>query len=304
MTQAPPSPQPCWGVCTTVRAPVEQVLAFVTHYLDLGAHRIWVHFDDPDDPGVKSLADLRRVVAVPCDAAHWQAMGRRPEKHQRRQVRNLTRIYRRTGLDFLAHFDVDEYLLADRPVPEILADLPADQAILRVEPYEALHDPTLPDDIFTARHFRRQPQPEARGVLARLFGHHAPYLPQGMLSHTVGKCFFRTGIADIEPGIHGARLGETRLPGGAFHPDLALLHFHAEDPRRWLDDLPFRLTKGAYQSAPALQAHLLRSSPEEARAFYDAVQVATPAMVQALGEAGLLRIADLRLRERIASRGV
>ncbi len=61
-----------WGVCATVRAPADQVLAFVAHHLDLGADRIWLHFDDPDDPALVLAAPLPRVTAVACDDAYWR----------------------------------------------------------------------------------------------------------------------------------------------------------------------------------------------------------------------------------------
>jgi len=291
---------PRWGVCATVKAPVDQVLAFAAHHLDLGANRIWLHFDDPADPAADAVAGLRRITPIRCDEAYWaKVAGRRPPTHQLRQFRNVARVYRRTDMDFVAHFDVDEFLIANTPVPEILADLPEQRAVLRVEPWEALHDPGLPDDIFTARHFRRGLAVEDVAAVERVFGPYAPLLPRGMLSHTVGKCFFRTGVDGMMPNIHGARIAGERVFGGRFHPDLALLHFHAQDPERWTRGLEFRLSKGAYQFLPALQAHLLKADAEGIAAFYAAVQVATPATLTALYQAGLLREVALGLREKV-----
>jgi hypothetical protein len=293
---------PRWGVCATVRAPAEQVLAFAAHHLAIGAHRVWLHFDDPQDPAADVLAGIARVTVTRCTDAYWQALvGRRPQQHQQRQLWNVTRIYQRARVDFLAHFDVDEFLLPAVAVDEALADLPEDRLILRVEPFEALGEPGLADDIFTARHFRRQlPEPDA-ALLARLFGPYAALLPHGMLSHTVGKCFFRTGVAELRPSIHGARIEGERVFGGRFHPDLALLHFHAEDAGRWLGGLGFRLTRGAYTFLPALQQHLAAAGPEGQAAFWERVQRATPETLAALREAGLLREAELGLRARVAA---
>lgn len=278
-----------WGICTTLRAPEDAVRGFIEHHLALGPARIWLHFDDPDDPAAAVAAAYPRVTAIRCGAGYWQKLvGRRPPTHQLRQMRNVGRVWAKTDLDFVLHIDVDELLLADRPVADCLADLDPERAILRVEPWEALHDPALPPGPFAARHFRRALAPGSAAL-----GPFAAVLPTGMLSHTAGKCFFRTGVPGMVPNIHGARIAGERVPGGRFHPDLALLHFHAHDPAAWRAALPFRLTKGAYQFQPALQAHLAAADAAGVAAFYDAVQVARPEYLAALAAEGALRTVTL-----------
>lgn len=290
---------PRWGIVCTLNAPPDQVMAFVAHHRGLGATRIWLCFDDPEDPAADLMTGRKGVTVIRCDAAYWADLcGSRPDTHQVRQVRNCTRVLRRAKLDWIAHIDVDEFLIADMPIPPILSALPEDQLVLRVEPWEALHDPALPDDIFTARAFRRQ-IPHGEAALA-LYGDGGDLLDHGMLSHTVGKCFFRTGIKDMVGRIHGARIHGENVPGGRFHPDLALLHFHAHDPEAWLSRLPFRLAKGAYQYRPAMRAWLLEADPAQIRAFYERIQTARPDLLTALREGGLLREVDLGLRGKVA----
>lgn len=293
-----------WGVAATVQASPAQVLAFAAHHLALGASRIWLHFDDPDDPAADVLAGQGGVTVIRCDAAYWHDVcGDRPDTHQVRQVRNVTRILRRAKVDWIGHFDVDEFLLSAGSVADVLADQPADRLILRVEPWEALFDATLPDDIFTARAFRRQlPDDDGAGIATRLYGAYGPLLERGMLSHVVGKCFFRTGVPDMVGRIHGARIKGEPVFGGRFHPDLALLHFHAQDPGLWKSRLPFRLAKGAYQYRPDMQRWLLAATPAQVDSFYDAVQTARPDLLRALKTLGLLREVDLGLRARVAER--
>lgn len=287
-----------WGVASTVLAPVAQVMAFAAHHLALGASRVWLHFDDPLDAAADALDGQDRITIIRCDAAWWDSFGKRPETHQERQVRNITRITRKARLDWIAHLDVDEFLTTTMPIPEVLADLPPDRLILRVEPWEALHDPALPDDIFTARAFRRQ-LPEGLAHLAiRLYGPQGPLLDKGMLSHTVGKCFFRTRQPEMVARIHGARIKGEQVFGGRFHPDLALLHFHAQDRAAWLARLPFRLSKGAYQYRPAMRDWMLSASPDQIAGFYDQVQLARPGLLDTLAAHDLLKstMLDLRLR--------
>ncbi|MFC0279335.1 glycosyltransferase family 2 protein [Falsigemmobacter intermedius] len=289
-----------WGVAVTLKAPVAQVLAFVAWYLDLGAARIWLHFDDPEDPAAARLEGHERVQVIRCHDGYWEKVaGRRPETHQQRQVRNVTRVLRRTGLPWVAHFDVDEFLLAARPVADILAEQAPDRLILRAEPWEALCDPKLPDDIFTANRFRQALPPGREALAHALYGEAGALLERGMLSHTVGKCFFRSGIPGMTGRIHGARINGEPVPGGAFHPDLALLHFHAQDREGWLSRLPYRLARGAYQYRPAMQAYLLEQTAEGVEAFYDTVQRARPALVAALEVEGFLRQEELSLRQRV-----
>lgn len=294
---------PRWGVATTLQAPPDQVLAFVAHHLDLGAQRIWLHFDDPADPAADLLSGQAGVTVIRCDAAWWaDVAGSRPTTHQERQVKNITRVTRRAKLDWIGHFDVDEFLTATRPVAGILAELPPDRLILRAEPWEALHDPALPDDIFTARAFRRQLPGDAGDLASILYGVRGALLQHGMLSHTVGKCFFRTGQRQMVARIHGARINGENVFGGRFHPDLALLHFHAADRAGWLERLPFRLERGAYQYRPEMRAWLLAASPDEVRAFFDAIQTARRDLLAQLTRHDLLLVTDLRLRARTAAR--
>lgn len=291
-----------WGLCATVKAPAQQVLAFAAHHLNLGAAHLWLFFDDPEDPAADMLSGRPEVTVTRCSLAWWRAtLGHRPPRHQNRQTRNVNRVYAETSLPWLAHFDVDEFLLPDVPLAEALAGTPADRPLLRVAPWEALHDADLPDDIFTARQFRAAlPGPDHAPDRRLAFGPHASLLPDGVLSHSAGKCFFRTGLARFEPRLHGAFRAGERVQGVPFHPGLALLHFHAEDRARWLERLPFRLTLGAYRFNPPLQAHLEAASPDERLAFYGRVQDPDAATRAALSARGLLREARLDLRAKVA----
>jgi hypothetical protein len=291
-----------WGICTTLRAPPDQVLAFVAHHLDLGADHIWLHFDDPDDPALTQAARLPRTTAIACDAAYWHVTcKRRPEAHQNRQSRNLQRVYAAKPLPWIAHIDHDEFLLPARPIAETLDDLAPDQPFLRIAPFEALHDPALPDDIFTAQHFRGALRgTEHAQNRDRIFGPQARFLPEGMLSHAAGKCIFRTSIPRLKPQIHGAFRDKQRVRGGAFHPDIALLHFHAQDREVWLKKLDFRLSHGGYRARPEMVTWLLTASDEDRCAFYDSVQATSADRLALLDRLGVLRTETLGLRDKVA----
>lgn len=289
-----------WGLATTIKATADQVRAFVAHHLSLGASELWLFFDEPDDGVMAHVSGLPRVRCIACDDAHWARIGHRPDRHQNRQGRNMKMAYRRTKLPWLGHIDVDEYLLPRRPVAEVLADAHPDQIELRMCPWEALHDPGLPDDIFTARAFRAPIRGEARRHLSdAAFGPYAGAMKAGVLSHYVGKCFFRTGIEGLDPRLHGGFVQGVRLPGLPHHPDIALLHFHAENPDNWLGKLEFRLSRGAYQYNAPLADWLKAATSEQRAEFYARVQSPGARVRAALREGGALIEVDLRLREKI-----
>ena len=294
-----------FGLVATVKAPTEQLLAFLTWHLDQGASHISLYFDDPDDPAhdaCRRLAGPAQLSLTRCDARHWARLKGRPDRHQNRQSKNAAHAYRASRLDWLGHIDCDEFLLArQQPLSEMLASLPSGQILCRAEPFEAMHDPSLADDIYTARAFRGALKAGHAALRGKVMGRYASYLPEAMLSHSVGKALFRCGISGLSPRLHGAFMGGERLPGPPFQPGLQLLHFHAQDRAAWTRALPFRLTRGAYQYHPQLQAFLSAASPEEIADFYDETQILTPEKSRILRDAGRLAETDLRLTSRIAT---
>lgn len=288
-----------WGLVATVKAPEDKILAFVAHHLSLGASHIWLYLDDPEDPAHAALSRHSRVTATLCDASYWKGK-RRHERHQNRQARNARDAYECCTTDWLGHIDVDEFIHAERPMDVILSDVATGQPLVKLEPFEAMHDPTLPDDIFTARVFRGAIRHEFWRLRRSALGDYRQVIRDGMLSHSVGKVMFRSGIPDLSPRLHSVMLNGTRLPTPDWHPEMRLLHFHAQDRDAWLAALPFRLTRGAYQYRPLLQEYLADSIPEEIDAFYDRTQILSADAADGLQAAGRLILADLGLRIKVA----
>lgn len=290
-----------WSLVATVKAPKAKVLAFVAHHLALGAHHISLYFDDPDDPAHAAVAGLPRVTATLCTDAHWAAMGNRHDRHQNRQSRNARDAYQTCTTDWLGHIDVDEFILPDRPVAGILDMAAPADLLLRMEPFEAMHDPGLPDDIYTARLFRGAIQHDYWQLRHPCLGRYRTLIRDGMLSHSVGKVFFRVGIRGLAPRLHSGMLGKTRIAVPDFHPAMRLLHFHAQDRQAWLDAVPFRVTRGAYQYKPPLQAYLATATPDEIAAFYQRTQTVAPAVAATLLEVGRAVTADLGLSAKVSA---
>jgi hypothetical protein len=290
---------PSWAVVSTVKAPEEKVLAFVAHHLSLGAARVFLYFDDPDDPAHAAVARHRRVTATRCTDAYWTQRGGRHERHQNRQSRNARDAYERCSTDWLGHIDVDEFILSPRPVVDILAEIPPATYAAKLEPFEAMHDPMLADDIYTAREFRGAIRHDLWPLRRGALGKYREFNRDGLLSHSNGKVIFRTGIKGLSPRLHSVMLKGVRLPTPDWHPEMKLLHFHAQDRQAWRDALPFRLTRGAYMYRPGLQAFLNAATPEEIDTFYLQTQIMAPDSIAALQAAGRVIIADLGLRGKV-----
>lgn len=295
-----------WAVVATVKAPSDKVLAFVAHHLSLGARTISLYFDDPDDPAADAVAALpepprARITVTRCTADHWAAMGNRHDRHQNRQARNARDAYTRCASAWLAHVDVDEFILPSRPVDAVLDAAQPTDLVVRMEPFEAMHDPALPDDIYTARLFRGPIKHDFWRLRKPALGIYKKVMRDGLLSHSVGKAFFRTGVPGLSPRLHGGMLKGTRIRAPEFQPDLRLLHFHAQDMQVWLDALPFRLTRGAYQYNPPLQAYLAAATDQERAAFYRTTQTLHPDIADIMLEVGIAVETNLDLRAKVAA---
>lgn len=287
-----------WGLVATVKAPEEKVLAWVAHHLSIGAEHLWIYFDDPADPAHAAVQGHPRITATLCNAAYW-ADKTRHHQHQNRQARNARDAYGRARTDWLGHIDVDEFIQADRPLAAILEDTPAEQQVVKLEPFEAMHDPMLPDDIFTAREFRGALTHDVWRFRTPTLGPYKKVIRDGILSHSVGKVLFRTGIRGLAPRLHGVMLNGERLPARHWCGEARLLHFHAQDRDAWQAALPFRLLLGAYQFRPALLEFLARATPDEVDAFYRKTQVLPLDISRDLQEVGRVVLADLNLREKV-----
>ncbi|MBL9073818.1 glycosyltransferase family 2 protein [Tabrizicola sp.] len=290
-----------WSLVATVKAPEEKLLAFAAYHLSLGAEHLWLFLDDPDQPVPELLARHPRVTVTRCDEAHWTRVGKkRPPAHQNRQAQNARYAYRKQATsDWIVHIDVDEFILAPRPIAAILDDTPPETIVMKLEPFEAMHDPLLPDDIFTSREFRGALRHEYWPRRRAALGPYRKVIRDGMLSHSVGKVIYRTGIPGLLPRLHTVMVDKEFVRTPDWHPEMQLLHFHAQDKPAWLAAVPFRMTKGAYQFRPELQAFLAEATPEEVDRFYRRTQILPVDLRDELAKVGRVVLADLHLRQKV-----
>lgn len=300
-----------WGIVSTILAPAEDVLRFVAYHLELGAHRVYI-FLDAENPGAYAPLKAHPKVRVQTCTTDWWAKRnrKRPEQHQVRQTSNATQAYRRKAeVDWLAHIDVDEFMVPARTVSQVLDALPADIKVARMRPMELLADGD-------GRAFKAYiaPGPAREETVARLFPTYGPYLRAGFLSHSAGKIFVRTSLPDVSFRIHKALQGTTEVMPAREMPQIDLAHCHAVSWEDWRSRYRFRIAQGAYRSVldPARKEkpgalslndlfHFLEADAGEAglRAFYEEVTADTPALRQSLSDEGLLRLVDLNLNAAV-----
>ncbi|ANT61567.1 hypothetical protein AYJ57_12270 [Salipiger sp. CCB-MM3] len=285
-----------WGLTSTIRAPLRDIARFAAHHIELGAHLLHIHLDAPDEETAAVLTRHPSVRIVQCDTAYWAQTGRpRPEAHQLRQAYNATQSLRAGhGLHWLAHVDVDEFLLSQRPIPELLAEVPMSAAFARVAPAEALAPETgLPQRFKTTHKHAGRP----KSVLQDVYPTFGAHLYGGFLSHSSGKVFARTGIDDTRLGIHTLKYRGEEASNRHRLSDVWLGHLHAPSWQGFRAHLDFRRSLGSYRRSsqrPEMgQAELIQYLLDEEgeaglRALFDEVCADTPDLRARLAQQGML----------------
>ncbi|WP_293447916.1 glycosyltransferase family 2 protein [Planktotalea sp.] len=307
--------EPKWGIVSTVKAPMRDVLGFVAYHLERGAHRIYIYLDAPDAPTFTALKSHSKVRVTQTDAAYWDKRGGRPAKHQPRQTINAADAYgKRVEVDWLTHIDHDEFFVWDTPLTQQLSALDARCLCGRIRPIEAL---AWEGAITDPRPFKgfALPMPERRATTQALYPTYGAHLNGGFLSHVAGKMIYRTGIEGLSVKIHNAFLNGDQNPGQQELLQTRLCHLHGETWEAWRASFEYRKSKGAYRdefNAPfdkdkgGLNMHTLLSQIENEggeaglKAFYHEVCTARPALLDGLDEHGLLHWRRLNRGDAIA----
>lgn len=290
-----------WAVAATVRAPLREIARFAAWHLELGAARVHLYLDDAQSAQAAWLARHPKLQVTACDDAYWATKPRRPKTHQVRQTVNVADAYGRCAQAWLAHLDVDEFLLPVVPLERILAEVPGDAAAVQVPPAEMLATGGPGD----TRHFKLTARlgGQRKRVLEEIYPTFGAHLRGGYVSHLEGKLVVRTGLEGAEPGIHtlmwtGRAATNRVILRGSF-----LGHAHAPSYAEFRDKLAFRMDHGSYRKTDDASFRLadvigfLRDSEGEAglRQFYDEVCTGTPRLMHALARRNMLLTREMPL---------
>lgn len=297
-----------WGTVSTIRAPLRDITRFAAHHLDLGAAEVHIFLDDPDPEITAFLSRRREVFVTQCNAAYWSGKPEQARKtHQMRQAFNASRCYRRSRLDWLAHIDVDEFLLSSKPIPDQLVNAPKDAAFAVMLPAELL---AQTDPWSGPSHFKltRRELGHARDVLDEIYPEIGFYVPDGFLSHTDGKILARTGLPDIRFGIHSLLQFGARVSNGHMLQGTHVGHAHAPSWEVFLKHFDFRMQHGSYRSGARskvrltdiFQLALEDGGTDGLRAVYYKMCAATPTLLQRLSDHGMLLTETLNLDQKVS----
>ncbi|MHA6327084.1 glycosyltransferase family 2 protein [Roseivivax sp. CAU 1753] len=298
-----------WSVVCTTNASPKNIDLFLGHYLTLGATRVFLYLDSPVSGMPPSLFDHKKVEVMLCDGAYWDAEGiKRPDTHVQRQIHNATRSYYRTHTDWIGHFDIDEFVLTATPPSVSLNAVPDEILALKLEPVERLAD--HPKTSLTGcTYFKRAVPWAARNGrrLEKIYPNYGRRLKTGLLSHSQGKVFARTGIQDAKLGIH--RLKSPSMKIKYRRIGLTFVgHFHCPSVDEFLDKLKFRMAAGSYrrQSENAekplneLLNEILDTQGDSGISdFYSEVCCASPRLLRRLAKRDLLVITRFNLQAHL-----
>jgi len=298
-----------WGVVATIRGPLPDIAAWAAHHLDIGASRLFIYLDEPEPAQIDYLSAHPQIDVTACDDAYWSAQPTpRHETHQRRQMYNANHAYNRCDLNWLAHIDVDEFILPPRPMAQILAGIPADIAYVNLPPVERLAPP--PNAAHSTDYFKRTPRMagQTKAVLPHIYPTFGAHLRGGYISHLEGKIIARTGLPGARVGIH-ALLHRRQMVTNKLRLDDTLIgHAHAPSWQVFEKHLKFRMTKGSYQKRGRTGFRLLdvleflieEEGETALRRFYTEVCEARPELIEKLAEYNMLVTHPLDLQRKIA----
>lgn len=265
---------PTWSTVSFVKDTPENVRRFVSYHLGLGARRMQIFFDDPEDPCIEMLADVAEVTATACSPEFWlKHLGSADVfTHGRRQNTATTVGYTQATEDWVLNLDADEFLhLGAVPVSTFLSEIPAEVNAIRFRPAESV----LVEDPQGREHFRL---PIDRKSVTQIHGDFGVNTKRrlGFFGHLDGKTLLRSGLQGIRLRQHWPE-GEDRqvlldLDLEA-SPQMCILHRNAEEYEIWRGKLDFRLSTNSIPGQLRGLLTGLRAEDDEAgiRAVYDKI---------------------------------
>ncbi|QBF31363.1 glycosyltransferase family 2 protein [Thalassococcus sp. S3] len=297
-----------WGVVSTVKASRHDIARFSAHHLALGAAEVHLFLDAPDRDTFAFLSRHPRITVTSCDDSYWQtAPDKARSSHQLRQAWNATQCYKVAGVHWLAHIDVDEFILSPTPVTHALAAVPDDVAAARLLPAEMLAQ----ENPWSGPCHFKLPRPagdRSKRALADIYPTYGPFLREGFLSHISGKVFARTGLRNIRLGIHAMKRRGLSAENEAVLDGLHVGHAHAPSWTVFERHAAFRLSKGSYRKKPnegMMLSDILQlaseDKPDGVRHFFDEICAATPRLLDRLAAHDMLLTGTLDLDAKVAA---
>lgn len=225
------------AICSTVRAPLNELISFVNFHRNIGVSKILLFFDDPEDEGIKYFEGRDDVIVVPCDDEHWQrTTGGLPHALHERLLGNREvglRMAQDLGCDWYAMVDSDEMIYPSGSLSELLDASKADVLVPAMR--EAISEKQRYDHIFEPDQFKLL-SGKTKIWVARLLGcRSAIYENRYFRGHGASKSLVRmSAVGKIhEYSSHGPRRFDRSLRRKRTSK-IELLHFDCVGIENWM----------------------------------------------------------------------
>lgn len=253
--------EPKWAIATTLKCPIDQTIAFVNYYRNIGTDHIYLFFDDPEDPGAELFHNDNDVTATRCTQEYFKTF---PSDRfadvdyqyvTNRQSLNATNALfwsRVRGIDWITHVDVDELIYLDSG--ELKKKLTKTHFnILRFTILEAVPERLEYGNFFhEIRHFKapaafhkiwlRYPINSIILWLLKSFGVRSPFAINDWYfrGHYKSKCIVRTNLDILDMRVHEPRFEKRHLEIRTRR--VFLLHYDSCGFDFWKERWDFKIT--------------------------------------------------------------
>jgi hypothetical protein len=305
--------RPTWGVVCTTSAPLILVQAFAAFHLRAGARRVAIYDDLCQYGSHLRTSSSDSVTVVCCNNSYWKHKGTKPADHRVRQTYNANHAIGLLGVDYIAHLDVDEFLVSrSSAVDKQLAShwRPATQAF-RIPPCEPLYRriPKTLSEVWQADAFKLRFPPGEKGVkmAEEIHGARGRLLRRGLQGHAVGKVMMQAREG-LSLGIHRGFYNR-KPPALSNNHDLLVCHFFAMGISDWMSKLERRLTPARISSESESRRQFLnlfdsakQNGTSAISSLYEAWNVCSEHALERLQTAGYLFRVDLEIAEALRER--
>ena len=228
----------------------EYVQRFVRYYERAGASAIHIYFDDERAKCPDINSDVTKII--PLDGSFWDKDKPRPDTLESKQ-----KVVYRKALGFVETkwaliVDCDEFVFGEASIEKFLAHVPDSVDSINIPTAEAVFGPD--DDVnelYGASSFRLpfRNRKIAKIVSVLLYGKKGMYFQRGLLGHSQGKQFIRSGRDYPGISVHvtyrGAKPGVITVYADELDglPKMYLGHFDGMSFHRWKEKWMLQITK-------------------------------------------------------------
>jgi len=219
---------------TTIKASLQETIAFVDYHTSCGVDHMFLYFDDPSDTALSCLSNHDRVTALPCNSDHWTALGiLNPEKLSlpEKQIANskdcLIRA-RTDGFDWIGHIDHDEFIFSPNGIKQDLASHSKSTETINFPVWEAIPET---EELFEIKGFKYSYLPRFNKELFRYSASDLSKIFKSKVFYTLRKTFCNQ-FTSCNAFAH--RLNKGHIEGKSFTRTQAAVKFldvHRPQPK-------------------------------------------------------------------------